>query len=249
ADTWVASLGYARAGLAVEAAAARGGRALDQEQLARLVALLERGAAGAPEGTVAAAELAEARAELTRITGRDDPEAWGRAVTAWSTVGFPWWRASALLRRAEALVSERGARAEAANLVADVLATTELLGATALAAAAHDLARRAGLAVPPAGSLREDPTDVEGRGSGRPSVPQQRSAAGEPDRDGDPLESLTSREREVVALLSAGASNRRIAQQLFISEKTASVHVSHILAKLGVSSRLEAAAVAHRASR
>ena len=65
--------------------------------------------------------------------------------------------------------------------------------------------------------------------------------------DDDPLAVLSVREREVVGLLSAGASNRRIAEQLFISEKTASVHVSHILAKLGVSSRLEAAAVAHRA--
>ena len=249
ADTWVASLGYARAGLAVEAVAARGGRAIDQDQVARLVTLLERGQRGAPEGTVAAAELAEARAQLTRITGRDDPEAWGRAVTAWSTVGFPWWRASALLRRAEALVSERGARAEAATLVADVLATTELLGATALAADAHDLARRAGLVVQPAQALPVDPTDEPGRGSAARSVPQQRSPSGGPDRDSDPLESLTSREREVVTLLAAGASNRRIAQQLFISEKTASVHVSHILAKLGVSSRLEAAAVAHRASR
>ncbi len=67
--------------------------------------------------------------------------------------------------------------------------------------------------------------------------------------DDDPLGVLSVREREVVGLLSAGASNRRIAEQLFISEKTASVHVSHILAKLGVSSRLEAAAVAHRAGR
>jgi DNA-binding NarL/FixJ family response regulator len=50
----------------------------------------------------------------------------------------------------------------------------------------------------------------------------------------------------VLALVAAGPSNRQIGQALFISPKTASVHVSNILAKLGVSSRLEAAAVAHR---
>jgi DNA-binding NarL/FixJ family response regulator len=44
----------------------------------------------------------------------------------------------------------------------------------------------------------------------------------------------------------AGRSNRQIAEELFISVKTASVHVSNILAKLGVASRVEAAAVAHR---
>lgn len=49
-----------------------------------------------------------------------------------------------------------------------------------------------------------------------------------------------------LALVAAGRSNRQIAQALFISPKTASVHVSGILAKLGVTSRLEAAAVAHR---
>ena len=59
------------------------------------------------------------------------------------------------------------------------------------------------------------------------------------------LSGLTAREREVLDLLAQGLSNRRIAEQLFISEKTASVHVSNILAKLGVASRLEAAAVAH----
>jgi DNA-binding CsgD family transcriptional regulator len=57
---------------------------------------------------------------------------------------------------------------------------------------------------------------------------------------------LTPREAEVLALVAAGRSNRQIAQLLFISLKTASVHVSNILAKLGVSGRLEAAAVAHR---
>ena len=46
--------------------------------------------------------------------------------------------------------------------------------------------------------------------------------------------------------MAAGHTNRRIAEELFISPKTASVHVSNILAKLGVSGRGEAAAVAHR---
>ena len=57
---------------------------------------------------------------------------------------------------------------------------------------------------------------------------------------------LTDREREVLRLLAAGRSNPEIARELFISPKTASVHVSNILAKLGVGGRVEAAAVAHR---
>jgi DNA-binding CsgD family transcriptional regulator len=57
---------------------------------------------------------------------------------------------------------------------------------------------------------------------------------------------LTPREVEVLALLAAGRSNHQIAQALFISPKTASVHVSNILAKLGVAGRVEAAAIAHR---
>jgi DNA-binding NarL/FixJ family response regulator len=64
----------------------------------------------------------------------------------------------------------------------------------------------------------------------------------------DPLArfGLTDREREILVLLAAGRSNPQIAEALFISPKTASVHVSNILAKLGVDGRVEAAAVAHR---
>ncbi len=58
---------------------------------------------------------------------------------------------------------------------------------------------------------------------------------------------LTAREREVLRLVAAGRSNRQIGDELFISTKTASVHVSNIIAKLGVTSRGEAAALAYRA--
>ncbi len=63
----------------------------------------------------------------------------------------------------------------------------------------------------------------------------------EPERLG-----LTAREFEVLRLVAAGRSNREIASELFISAKTASVHVSNILSKLSVTSRGEAAATAHR---
>jgi DNA-binding NarL/FixJ family response regulator len=57
---------------------------------------------------------------------------------------------------------------------------------------------------------------------------------------------LTAREQEVLRLVAAGRGNREIAAELFISPRTASVHVSNILAKLGVASRGEATAAAHR---
>ena len=57
---------------------------------------------------------------------------------------------------------------------------------------------------------------------------------------------LTAREGEVIRLLAIGRSNQEIADELFLTRKTASVHVSNILGKLGVSNRVQAAAVAQR---
>ena len=68
-----------------------------------------------------------------------------------------------------------------------------------------------------------------------------RFASGRPAQHG-----LTGRELEVLRLVAEGRNNRQIAAALYISPKTASVHVSNILAKLGAATRTEAAAVAHR---
>ena len=72
------------------------------------------------------------------------------------------------------------------------------------------------------------------------------SAARQPPPDPLARFGLTESEREVLALVAAGRSNPEIGRALFISTKTASVHVSNILGKLRVSHRGEAAAVAHR---
>jgi len=63
--------------------------------------------------------------------------------------------------------------------------------------------------------------------------------------DADAGRGLTSREREVLVLVAHRRTNREIGEDLFISEKTASVHVSNIMAKLGAANRTEAGAKAH----
>jgi DNA-binding CsgD family transcriptional regulator len=112
-------------------------------------------------------------------------------------------------------LAEAGDRDEAQRQWQLAAATADELGATRLRAALADLGRRARL------------------GAGSRAVP------------GSPLASLTSRELEVLRSLAAGRTNREIAAELFISDKTVSVHVSNILAKLGAGSRTAAAAIAH----
>jgi DNA-binding NarL/FixJ family response regulator len=60
-------------------------------------------------------------------------------------------------------------------------------------------------------------------------------------------DTLTPREREVLCLIAAGRSNKRIARELGVAEKTVKTHVGHVLAKLGVSDRTQAALIAVRA--
>ena len=113
-------------------------------------------------------------------------------------------------------LAEAGRRDEAAEQWHQAAQTADRLAARPLRRALDDLARRA-----------------------RIGTAEQRG-------DGEVLAALTSREREVLRLIAAGRSNREIASVLFIAPKTASVHVSNILGKLGAASRTEAAAIAHR---
>ena len=140
----------------------------------------------------------------------------------WRTVaetfgsGFPYETARTRWRLAEAL-AEAGDRDQAEQEWRLAVEAADQLGAVPLRAALADLGRRA--------RFGRQPGAYQGPGT---------------------LAGLTSREREVLRLLVAGRSNKEIAGALFISPKTASVHVSNILGKLGASSRTEAAAIAHR---
>lgn len=152
-----------------------------------------------------------------------DPVAagWDQVVAAWDRLGRPYPTAYAQLRAAEAR-----------------LRAGELEPARALLRTAQAHARDLG-----AGPLLDDIRALA-RGAriwldGDPSTPT--AAADGADRLG-----LTERETEVLRLVALGRSNREIGQALFISPKTVSVHVSNLLGKLGVGSRGQAAAVAHR---
>ncbi|MBV9380714.1 MAG: AAA family ATPase [Streptosporangiaceae bacterium] len=148
--------------------------------------------------------------------------AWEEAARAAETAGELYPLAMALLRSAEeALIA--GDRDGAAAPLRRAAELAGRLGARPLGDEAALLARRARIPVGDDGGA------------------QAGQQAAEPDRPG-----LTARELEVLRLVAAGRSNREIAAELFISAKTASVHVSNILAKLGVTSRGEAAAAAHR---
>ncbi|MFI9614123.1 AAA family ATPase [Streptomyces sp. NPDC052023] len=163
------------------------------------------------------------RAELHRAEGSATADTWAPVVAAFEQLERPYDLAWARHRLAEALLATDATdhRDRVVELLRLAHAAADHLGARPLADAVTLLAQRARLSLAP--------------------VPEPRQAA-------DPAEALglTTRERDVLRLVSDGRTNRQIAEELFISPKTASVHVSNILAKLGVSGRGEAAAVAHR---
>ena len=214
------------AGVAVEADAAQrardlGDAAAEASARDRLRGLLERVRAAAAEGgAVERTQLATAEADAARGNGAPDAALYRTAAEAWDAIERPYPAAVAHWREAEAhlALDDRDAAATAARAA---LETARRLGSDWLAAEVEGLASR--------GRLRIE-------------APATTAADAQPD---DPFE-LTPRERQVLALVARGATNREIGRQLYMSEKTASVHVSRILAKLNVRSRTEAAGVAHR---
>jgi DNA-binding CsgD family transcriptional regulator len=174
------------------------------------------GAARKPAiGVDARGWLARVEAESQRAAGDNDPAHW-RAVIDTFGPSFLYEAARSRWRLAEAL-AEAGDRDEAQREWLLAADVAERLAATRLRDALSDLGRRARL----------------GRGPAASAVGPS------------PLNVLTARELEVLTLVAAGRSNREIGSELFIAPKTVSVHVSNILAKLGASSRTEAAAIAH----
>ncbi len=165
--------------------------------------------------------LARAEAEYGRASGKNPPEAWQAVLTAFGP-RYVYETARTQWRLAEALI-EAGRTEEARPIWRAAAATATELGAAPLSAALDALARRARLDPGPVAVGRAADTGT-----------------------GYLTESLTDRERDVLRLLARGQSNRQIGTELFISPKTASVHVSNILAKLAVTNRTEAAAIAHR---
>ncbi|MHA6624448.1 helix-turn-helix transcriptional regulator [Pseudonocardia sichuanensis] len=172
-----------------------------------------------PEGR---AWLTCARAELTRLVG-PDPAAWREVVSAFAYetggAATPGYRqAYALWRGAEAALAT-GERAQVAPDLRRARAAARALGAAPLAEAVHGLAERAGVALDDA-----------------PPAARPEPAGPHP---------LTPRERSVLVLVARGLTNRQAGVELFISEKTVSVHLSRVMAKLGASSRTEAVSIAY----
>ncbi|MFG2003475.1 helix-turn-helix transcriptional regulator [Spirillospora sp. NPDC048911] len=172
-----------------------------------LAPFVERADATAVHGALQKVQHATFYAEAARLRG-DDP-GWQSVIDGWRKLGQPYSLALTLLSAAETDAAH-GDRDRATTRLDEALTLATDLGATALCAAAKDLAGRVG--------------------SGNRT----------------PSHGLTARELEVLRHLSLGHSNRDIAERLFISAKTASVHVSNILAKLDAANRTEAAATARR---
>ncbi len=211
-------------------------KAVERDAIARARIHGQRLRAAAQDGgPVEAAWRTVGAAELARARGRGDVRAWLRAADEWDALARPLQVAIARRGAAEALV-DAGDRRQAAQEASAALQIARRLGSRWLTEEVTLLAERARLA----GFCVRAGSDAADRAGADLPDPGMRDSGGQ-----DPF-GLTARERQVLALLAEGATNRQIGKALFMAEKTASVHVSRILGKLGVSSRTQAAAVAHR---
>lgn len=200
-------------------------------------ALLGR-AAGLPRySPVEHAQAATFAAEAARAAGAADLAGWDAAAVAWEAAAQPYPLGCALLRAAgAALLSSAAGAAGQSSAAGAAGAGGERDGTASRLSRAAELASR--LAARP---LSEQIGQLARRA--RIALPSQ---TGDGPADGAAPFGLTAREQEVLRLVAAGCGNREIAAELFISPRTASVHVSNILSKLNVATRGEAAAVAHR---
>jgi DNA-binding CsgD family transcriptional regulator/tetratricopeptide (TPR) repeat protein len=192
--------------------------------VATVAAMTGRHGQTADHQTWMACHAVLAQAEWSRLEG-PDPQAWQQAAQGWERVELPYRAAYARFRQAEALLGARAPRTQIQPVLRAAYQTAARLGAA---------------------PLRREIELLGGRGRLHFEEPARPAAASPTPPSPAASFGLTRREAEVLALVAAGRTNRQIGAELFITEKTASVHVSRILAKLGVAGRGEAAAVAHR---
>jgi DNA-binding CsgD family transcriptional regulator len=163
------------------------------------------------------------QAEFMRLQRRSDSRQWAVLAASWDELSQPYEVAYARWRQAETLLSTKAPK-PAAGVLRHAHRAASDLDAQPLRHEIERLAQRARI-------------DLQTPGPKPEAAAAQLPAA----RLG-----LTPREQEVLQHLLEGRTNRQIARALFISEKTASVHVSNIMSKLGATNRSEAAAIAHR---
>jgi DNA-binding CsgD family transcriptional regulator len=216
---------HAEADLALQSRAV-GDEAAEHDAVTRARALLDRVRAvtaphtrplgHTPQDQLLAVELCEL--EARRAYGDANADMWAAHAGSWQELGRPFEAAYAHLREADAALAENLPRARIAETLDSARATATRLGARPLLEQIEAVSRRARI----------------------------RAAPQEADAVADEVAGLTTRELDVLRLIAAGRTNPEIGKALYISPKTASVHVSRILAKLDVKTRTEAAGVAHR---
>jgi DNA-binding CsgD family transcriptional regulator len=174
--------------------------------------------------------------ETARATGRPDPEVWADASRRWQELQQPYPSAYAQWREAEALLAQRSRSSRATEALRSAYQVAVRLGAAPFRRELEALANRARLTLeaPEAEEVPEaqvtDPVAIQ-------TAAQMAAQA---------RYRLSPREFEVWLKLPEGLTNNQIGERLFISGKTASVHVTNILRKLGVKTRVQAITLAHQ---
>jgi predicted ATPase/DNA-binding CsgD family transcriptional regulator len=175
--------------------------------------------------------------EQTRVEGNSEPDIWARAASTWESNSHPYPASYARLRQAEALFFVDARASGAAEALQAAYRSAYRMGAAPLLHEIALLAKRASVSLPAmdaepfSNAVVDNELDSRGQVEQRPQRPTEPTV----------LASLTARELQVLDEIAEGRTDQQIARRLFISERTVGVHVSHILAKLGVRSRVQAA--------